>query len=92
MDPGEDDYLDALSDLVAVYEDAHDEFPDITPVQLLAHLIEAKGVTQADVSRDTAIPRSAVSELLSGKRQINLHHIEKLAKYFHVPPSVFLTG
>src|SRR4051812_22710949 len=50
----EEDYLDVLSDLIERYETEH--YPPIEPVSdavLLAHLIEAKGVTQADVAAQT---------------------------------------
>jgi HTH-type transcriptional regulator/antitoxin HigA len=56
---------------------------------MLAHLIEAKGVRQADVARGTGIAISTVSEVLAGKRQLSRRHIEKLATYFHVGASAF---
>ncbi|MGQ0636320.1 MAG: helix-turn-helix domain-containing protein [Planctomycetaceae bacterium] len=91
LDAGEEQYLDALSDLIALYEDAHYQFPSVSTAELLAHLMEAKGITQADLSRKTGIPRSTVSELLSGRRQLSMSHIGPLAKCFRVPPSAFLT-
>jgi len=32
---------------------------------------------------------SVVSKVLSGKRELNKHHIEKLSKRFSVSPAVF---
>jgi antitoxin component HigA of HigAB toxin-antitoxin module len=91
LDAGGERYLDALSDLVIVYEDAHVKFPSTSPASRLAFLIEdAKGCTQADVSRATGISQGNLSEILSGRRRIALSHLAPLAKFFHVPQSVFL--
>src|SRR5713101_7881299 len=57
LDEGAEMYLDALSDLVAAYEDEHHAIEPASDADMLRHLLEAKGVTQAQVSRDTAIPK-----------------------------------
>src|SRR5688572_21346445 len=51
LDNGEETYLDALSDLVGVYEDAHHEIEAATDAEMLRHLLESKGVTQAQLSQ-----------------------------------------
>ena len=89
LDEGEEAYVDALSDLIEVYEGERFEFPQLSSAEMLEHLIEAKGVRQIDVSEATGIPRSVISEILSGKRQVNLQQVGRFANYFHVPPSVF---
>lgn len=88
--PGEEAYLEALGDLIARYEDEHWSIPAATNAELLAHLLEAKGLTQAELSRDTGISRSTVSEILSGRRSFSKSQIAKLAVYFHVEPGAFL--
>ena len=49
---------------------------------------EAKGVKQAQLSRDTAIPKSTISEILAGKKPFSRAMIRKLADYFNVDASV----
>ena len=56
---------------------------------MLRHLIEAKGVTQAQVAKDCRIAESTISEVLKGVRKLNRNHIAKLSAYFHVGPGVF---
>ncbi len=34
---------------------------------MLRYLMEAKGVTQAQLSRETTVPKSTISEILAGK-------------------------
>ena len=87
-DEGVDMYLDALSDLVAVYEDERHPIPPASDADLLRHLLEAKGATQADLCRATGIAKSTVSEVLNGKRPFSRLIIRKLASYFQVDPSI----
>jgi HTH-type transcriptional regulator/antitoxin HigA len=90
LDSGQQVYFDALCDLIQVYDDEH--FPISAPSSeaMLAHLIEAKCCTQAGVSRATGISPSVISEILKGKRRLAMAHLGPLAKFFHVPASVFL--
>src|SRR5262245_44785594 len=67
FDEGAALYLDALSDLVAAYEDEHHAIGPATDADLLRHLLEAKGITQADLHRETGLPKSTISEVLAGK-------------------------
>ena len=88
LDDGEEIYLDALSDLVAAYEDEHYAIGPASDAEMLRHLMEAKGVTQAQLSRNTAIPKSTISEILAGKKPFSRRMIRKLACYFRVDASV----
>jgi HTH-type transcriptional regulator/antitoxin HigA len=87
--PEEKDYLEVLGDLVEQYEgDAH-PMPPVPDAEMLRHLIDAKGVSQTEVSKATGIADSTISEVLKGKRCLNRNHIGKLARYFNVSPDVF---
>jgi HTH-type transcriptional regulator/antitoxin HigA len=88
LDDGEEMYLDALSDLVAAYEDEHYAIEPASDAHMLRHLIEAKGVTQAQLSKDTTIPKSTISEILAGKKPFTRQLIRKLADYFNVDASL----
>jgi HTH-type transcriptional regulator / antitoxin HigA len=85
---GEQAYLDALCDLVAVYEDKFHSIPAASDAELLRHLMEAKGVTQTQVHQDTGLAKSGISEVLAGKKPFSKTMIATLATYFHVPASV----
>jgi HTH-type transcriptional regulator/antitoxin HigA len=87
-DDGEELYLDALSDLVATYEDEHHSIEPASDADMLRHLMEAKGINQADLHRDTDLPKSSISEVLSGKKQFSRQMIRKLAGSFKVDVSV----
>jgi len=57
---------------------------------MLRHLMEAKGVTQADLSRETGISKSSVSEVLAGKKPFTRQMIRKLSEYFYVDVSILV--
>ena len=92
LDPAEQDYLDVLGDLVERFEDEAQpiDTAGLSEAEVLAFLIEQKGVRQAEVARGAGVAESTISEILAGKRKLSRIQVEKLARYFHVGPGVFL--
>jgi HTH-type transcriptional regulator/antitoxin HigA len=88
LNRGQRSYLDTLSDLVASYEDEHFSIEPASDADMLRHLLEAKGVSQAALHRETGISKSSISEVLSGKKQFSRQMIRRLADYFQVDISV----
>jgi HTH-type transcriptional regulator/antitoxin HigA len=88
----ERDIVEAMSIFIEQFESVDYPTPTVLPHNLLAHLIEAKGVSQAEVSRVTGIARSNLSAILSGHRQISKAAAVKLGAYFGVSPALFLSG
>ena len=88
LEEGEELYLDALSDLTAAYEDEHYAIEPASDADMLRHLMAAKGVTQAQLHRDTAIAKSTISEILAGKKPFSRQLIRTLATYFGVDVGV----
>ena len=58
-----------------------------TPAQVLRLLMEAHGMKQADLADIGS--QGVVSEILSGKRDLNVRQIARLAQMFHVSPATF---
>ena len=87
----EEDYLDVLSDLVERYEDKHHAIGDnVSEAAMLRFMIDQKGVRQTEVARATGIAESTISAVLSDKRKLTRSHLNKLASYFHVSPTLFM--
>ena len=86
--PEQRDYVNVLGILVQEYEERHVPIPDLRGVELLKGLIDEFNLKQKDL-----VPifktESIVSAVLNGQRRFTVGHIEKLAEFFHVPPSVF---
>ncbi|MGD9634552.1 MAG: type II toxin-antitoxin system HigA family antitoxin, partial [Pirellulales bacterium] len=88
LNAGEASYLAALSDLVGSYEDEHFPIEGASDADMLRHLLDARGITQAQLHRDTCISKSSISEVLSGKKRLSRPMIRQLAGYFKVDVSV----
>lgn len=86
--PDEEDYLVVLGNLIADFEDEH-EPADVSPADMLRHLLEAKGVTQTEVAKGTGLSNATISHVLVGHRQPSRRVITALAAYFKVDPAVF---
>ena len=88
MDPEPDskegEYLDLLALIIKDYEDKHYKIAPPTPVEAIKFRMEQMKLTQKDM-----IPyigsRSKVSEILNGKRQLNLKMIRALHNGLDIP-------
>jgi len=83
------DLLDLVSQLVADYEAEHVDIPDAPPAAVLRYLMTEGGLAQADLKAELG-SQSVVSEILSGRRKINVRQAKALAERFRVSPSVFI--
>ncbi len=88
LELGEQMYLDALSDLVATYEDTHHTIPPASDADMLRHFLEARGISQVQLSRETGVAKSTISEVLAGKKPFSRQMVRKLADFFKVDVSV----
>ncbi len=86
----EGDLLELLSTLVADYESRAYPPAEVSPGEILAHLIEARGDSKAAVARATGVPRATIASAIGGHRGISKAVAGRLAKYFHVNLAVFL--
>lgn len=85
---GEEMYLDALSNLVAAYEDVYYPIAPGSDADMLRHLMESKGISQAELHRQTGLPKSTISEVLALKKPFSRAMIRTLADYFRVDTNV----
>jgi HTH-type transcriptional regulator / antitoxin HigA len=86
--PEEGRLLELLGVLIEEYEDRVDPLPKIEPHEMLRHLLEENNLRPGDLG--DIMPKSRVSEILSGKRSISKAQAKDLAKRFRVPVDVFL--
>ncbi len=92
LNRAESQMLELLSMLVEQYESREHPTPEVSAADLLAHLLESRAITKAKLAIDTNIPRSTITEILAGRRQISLGNVRKLANFFRLPSSVFVFG
>ncbi len=80
--------LDTLGTMIAAYEDANLELPEASGGETLAYLMEEHGLRQSDLPEVGS--QGVVSEILSGKRELNMRQIRALAERFGVSSAVFI--
>jgi len=76
-----------IGDLLEAYDDAHRPMPKGSGVEVLRYLMQEHGLSQTDLPEVGT--QSVISEILGGKRQLNVRHIRALSERFGVPADVF---
>lgn len=82
------DLLDKLGTLIGAYEAEHLELPAVQGREILAYLMEEHGLRQSDLPEVGS--QGVVSEVLNGKRELNIRQIRALAARFGVSAAVFI--
>jgi len=80
--------VDIVGDLIEDFESEHHPLPDVTGVQALKFLIEQHGIKQCDLHEIGS--QGVVSEILAGKRELNIRQVRALSKRFGVSPATFV--
>lgn len=80
--------LETLEALIESYEASHFPIPDAPAHQILAFLLAQHDLKQSDLPEIGS--QGVVSELLSGKRQLNTRQVKALCDRFHVSADVFI--
>lgn len=80
--------VDIVGDLIADYENASHPFPEASGLDALRFLIEQHGLRQTDLPEIGS--QGVVSEVLSGRRELNLRQVRALAERFGVSPATFI--
>jgi HTH-type transcriptional regulator / antitoxin HigA len=80
--------LDTLGTIIHVYEEEHHPIPDVTGAEVLRFLMDEHDLTQSDLPEVGS--QGVVSEILSGKRELNIRQIRSLAQRFGVSSAVFV--
>lgn len=80
--------IDTLGTLIKDYEDRKVEEPEGDAVGCLKYLMEEHNLKQSDLTELGS--QGVVSEILRGKRQLNIRQIKALSERFNVSPAVFI--
>jgi HTH-type transcriptional regulator/antitoxin HigA len=80
--------LELVTQLVEDYDAIHYRMEGVDPREMLRHLMEARGLKQADLSE--VLPQSNLSAILAGRRKISASLAGRLAKFFDVSPAIFI--
>ena len=87
----EADELEILSLLVDEYEHKHIKVPEVDPVSLLLHVMDARGLSRKDMEPYIG-SRARVAEVLNRVRPLSLEMIRRLAAGLNLPADLLIAG
>lgn len=79
--------LDTLGTIIEAYEEENYSIPAGSGRGTLSYLMEEHGLKQSDLPELGS--QGVVSELLSGKRELNIRQIRALSERFGISPAAF---
>ncbi|WP_199103197.1 type II toxin-antitoxin system HigA family antitoxin [Aquitalea sp. ASV11] len=77
-----------VGDLVHDYEAQHHPQPEASGVDALRYLMQEHGLRQGDLPEIGS--QGVLSEILTGKRELNLRQVKVLSQRFGVSPATFI--
>ena len=80
--------VDVVSRLISAYEEQCLVDSEVKGIDALKYLIDAHNLSQSDFSEIAS--QGVFSEILNGKRALNIRQIKLLAKRFGVDPATFI--
>lgn len=80
--------IETLGVLIQAYDREHHSLPEASGVEVVRFLMEQHGLSQKDLPEIGS--QGIVSEVLAGKRRLNVRQIHELAERFGVKPGAFL--
>ena len=80
--------LDIVGTLISDYESRNIPEPEGTPIGCLKYLMQEHGLKQKDLT-ELGSP-GVISEILSGKRELNKRQIKALSNRFGCSPAIFI--
>ena len=80
--------LDTLGTVLSSYEEDQYPVPEASSTDILRYLMEEHGLNQSELPEIGS--QGVVSEILRGKRSLNVRQIQALSKRFQVSPAVFI--
>lgn len=89
LSPEEEKLLKLFARLIEDFEERYYHPKDADPLEVLQHLMEARGIKQAQLL-EVFGSKGIASEVLNGKRGISKTHARALANYFHVSADLFI--
>jgi HTH-type transcriptional regulator/antitoxin HigA len=80
--------VDIVGDLIEDYEAEQHQLPEVSGIDALKFLMAQHGLKQGDLQEIGS--QGVVSEILTGKRELNVRQVRALSQRFGVSTATFL--
>lgn len=84
--------IEVFATLIENYESREYPTPQISPPEVLAHLLKSMDIKPAELAKATGIPAATLSNVLANRRGISKENAIKLSRYFGLSPVLFLAA
>jgi HTH-type transcriptional regulator/antitoxin HigA len=81
-------FMVLLGESIQRYEQTHFPMEESSPVEIIRFLMEEHGLTQSDLPE--VGNQAKVSEVLSGKRSLNVRQVKALSERFNISPALLI--
>jgi HTH-type transcriptional regulator/antitoxin HigA len=82
------DLVNALGNVIEQYEAVHFPIEKVSPTDMLRMLMDQHKLSQSDIPEVGS--QGVVSEILSGKRELNIRQVKALSDRFNLPTDAFI--
>ncbi len=80
--------METIGNIIENYETQEYKINESSPIEALKYLMQEHGLKQSNLKEIGS--QGVVSEILTGKRTLNIEQVKKISKKFHVSPLVFI--
>ena len=80
--------METVGNLIENYENREYKIKEASSIDVLKYLMHEHGLKQSDLKEIGS--QGVVSEILTGKRTLNIEQIKKISSRFHVSPLAFI--
>ena len=88
--PEEDRLLNLLAKLVEDFEASNYDLGESKPNEVLVYLMEKRSMRQVDLLPVLGCSKGAMSDIVSGRREISRAKAKKLSEFFRLPAGLFI--
>ncbi len=87
----EGDLLAILSLLIHEYEQHHYHIEPLSPIEAIKYEMQERGLTQTGLAERIGMSKSAISEIISGKKQMSVNFMRYVHRELGIPANVLLS-
>lgn len=88
-DSGAQDEIELLTLLIEKWDDEHNTFDDLNPIELLKALMIEHGIKSKDLAGILDLSKGTVSKILNYQKGLSKDTIRKLSDYFKISQEAF---
>jgi len=83
------DEIDLLTVLIERWDDEHNSFEDVDPIELIKSLMESNNIKAKELGEILNLSKGTISKILNYQKGLSKETIRKLSNYFNISQEAF---